>query len=147
MNEEKQESWAINEGNLENGLPFVLRFREDLPDEREIERLNRLIVISWFFESADGTGMPQESDLQQMEEFEDLMDEALVEKGTARLMTVFTGEGIREWQFYTDDEEFFIEKFNEAMAGKPALPLEIEALEDENWDAYKDYTGLGIEEE
>jgi|SRR5215213_4674308 len=147
MNEEKQESWAINEGSLENGLPFILRFREDLPDDKEIERLNRLIVISWFFESADGTGMPKEADLQQMEDFEDLMDEALVEKGTARLMTVFTGEGIREWQFYTDDEEFFIEKFNEAMAGKPVLPLEIEALEDENWDAYKDYTGLGIEEE
>ena len=146
MNEEKQESWVVEEGELENGLPFNLRFREDLPDEREIKKLNTLIVVSWFFESENGTGMPKDEELQRMEDFENLMDDELVEKGTARLMTVFTGEGIREWQFYTDDEEFFMEKFNQAMNGKPVLPLEIEALEDENWDAYKDYVGLGIEE-
>jgi hypothetical protein len=146
MNEEKQEKWAVKEGNLDNGMPFILRFREDLPPERELKRLNILIVISWFFESEDGTGMPQDEDLQKMEDFENLMDDELVEKGTARLMTIFTGEGIREWQFYTDDEEFFMEKFNEAMANRPVLPLEIEALEDENWDAYKDYTGNEIKE-
>ena len=147
MNEEKKESWVVDEGELENGLPFILRFREDLPDERELKKLNTLIVISWLFETENGTGMPTDEVLNQMEDFENLLDDALVEKGTARLMTVFTGEGVREWQFYTDDEEFFMRKFNEAMADKPVLPLEIEALEDENWDAYKDYTGLGIEEE
>jgi hypothetical protein len=140
MNEEKQETWASDEGELENGLPFTLRYREDLPDEREIKKLNTLIVVSWLFEAADGTGLPTDEVLDQMEDFENLLDDALVEKGTARLMTVFTGEGVREWQFYTDDEEFFIRKFNEAMEGRPVLPLEIEAFEDENWDAYKNYT-------
>src|SRR5215203_609338 len=146
MNEEKQESWMQDEGELENGLPYTLRFREDLPDEKEIKKLATLVVISWLFDSADGTGMPTDEVLDQMEDFENLIDEALVEKGTARLMTVFTGEGVREWQFYTDDEEFFMRKFNEAMGGKPVLPLDIEAFEDENWDAYKDYTELGIPE-
>jgi hypothetical protein len=145
MDEEKKESWLLDEGELENGLPYTLRFREDLPDEREIKKLNTLIVISWLFESADGTGMPNDEALNQMEDFENLIDDALVEKGTARLMTVFTGEGVREWQFYTDDEEFFMRKFNEAMDGKPVLPLEIDAYEDENWDSYKDYTGIEIE--
>ena len=146
MNEENKESWVLDEGELENGLPYTLRFREDLPEEKELKRLNRLIVISWAFESADGNGMPNGEIENQMEDFENLLDEALVEKGTARLMTVFTGEGVREWQFYTDDEEFFIRKFNEAMDGKPVLPLEIEAFEDENWDGYKDYTELSIPE-
>ncbi|HEY8562740.1 MAG TPA: DUF695 domain-containing protein [Pyrinomonadaceae bacterium] len=146
MNEENQEKWAMDEGELENGLPYTLRFREDLPDEENRKKMKTLIVVSWLFESADGNGMPPEEIEDQMDDFEDLLDEALVEKGTARLMTVFTGEGIREWQFYTDDEEFFIRKFNESMEGRPVLPLEIEAFEDENWDGYKDYTELSIPE-
>jgi hypothetical protein len=146
MNEEIQEKWTVDDGNLENGLPFTIRFREDLPEEKEIKKLRMLVVISWSFESADGNGMPNEEELDQMENFENLIDEALVEKGTARLMTVFTGEGVREWQFYTDDEEFFMKKFNAAMEGREILPLDIEVFEDENWEAYKNYTGLGIEE-
>ena len=145
MSEEKQEIWVSEEGALENGLPFTIRFREDLPEKSELKRLNTLIVISWLFESLDGTGMPADEIEDQMEAFENLLDDALVDKGTARLVTVFTGEGLREWQFYTDDEEFFIRKFNEAMEGQPVLPLEIEALEDENWDSYKDYTGIELD--
>jgi len=145
MSEEIEESWSIDEGELENGLPFTIRFREDLPDKNAIRKLKTLIVISWLYDSADGTGMPNEEVLNQMEDFENLIDEAIVEKGTARLMTVFTGEGVREWQFYTDDEEFFIRKFNEALEGKPVLPLDLEALEDENWEAYTDYTGIEID--
>lgn len=146
MTEDKQESWALEEGESENGLPFTIRFREDLPTGSEIEKLNTLIVISWLYESADGTGLPTGEMLDRMEDFENLIDEALVEKGTARLVTVYTGEGVREWQFYTDDEEFFLRKFNEAMEGKPVLPLEVEAFEDENWDAFTDYTGIEIEQ-
>ena len=145
MSEEIEESWSIDEGETENGLPFTIRFREDLPDKNAIRKLKTLIVISWLYDSADGTGMPNEEVLNQMEDFENLIDEAIVEKGTARLMTVFTGEGVREWQFYTDDEEFFIRKFNEALEGKPVLPLDLEALEDENWEAYTDFTGIEID--
>ena len=58
MDEETQESWAISKGNLDTGLQFILRFREDLPDEREQKRLKILIVVSWEFDSEDGTGMP-----------------------------------------------------------------------------------------
>ena len=146
MNEEKGESWVMDEGELDNGLPFTLRFREDLPDEGDLKKLTTLIVVSWVYDSENGTGMPTDEELNRMEAFENLMDDALVEKGTARLMTVFTGEGIREWQFYTDDEDFFMEKFNEALNEQPVLPLEIDAFEDENWDAYNDLTGLGIQE-
>jgi hypothetical protein len=146
MDDKNQERWGEKRGALDNGLPFSVRFREDLPDEREIKKLSTLIVVSWLLESADGNGLPNEDELDEMEFFENLMDEALVEKGTARLMTVFTGEGVREWQFYTDDEEFFMRKFNEAMEGKPVLPIEIEAFEDENWDAYRDFAGTGSDE-
>ena len=146
MNEETQEKWSIDGGKLENGLPFTIRFREDLPDEKAIKKLRMLVVVSWSFESADGNGMPNDEEINLMENFEDLIDESLVDKGTGRLMTVFTGEGVREWQFYTDDEEFFMQKFNEALEGAEIFPLDIEVFEDENWEAYKNYTGIGIEE-
>lgn len=146
MNEKKEERWAIAEGTVENGLPYIIRFREDLPNEETRKKLSTLIIVSWVFEFDDGSGMPTSEIAGQMEDFEDLIDEALIEKGTARLMTVFTGDGLREWQFYTDDDEFFMQKFNEVLEGKPVLPLEIESFVDENWDAYNEYIGLITEE-
>lgn len=144
MSEETRESWVLAKGESESELPVYVRYREDLPDEDEFKKLNTLMLISWDFESLDGTGYPSDKDYARMEDFENLMDEFLVETGVARLMAVFTGEGVREWLFYTADEEVFMLKFNEALAGKPVLPLEIEAYEDENWDAYEDYIGVGI---
>lgn len=146
MSEEIQERWATSEGLLENGLPCLIRYREDLPGENEKKKLSTLVVISWGYESEDGTGMPQEDELNQMEDFENLLDDALVEKGVARLMTVFTGDGVREWQFYTDDVEYFMKKFNEAFSGDEELPIEIDAFDDKNWDAYKDYVKSDPEE-
>ncbi len=146
MTGENEEIWVARECRLENGLPVFTRFCRDLPVESKLKKLNILIVVSWQYESEDETGLPSDEVLDQMEEFENVMDESLVDKGTARLMTVFTGEGLREWQFYTDDAEIFMRKFNEALKGKRVLPLEIEALEDENWDAYKDFTEIGKDE-
>jgi hypothetical protein len=145
MSEKNQEErWALVEGELENGLPYSVRFREDLPVAEEISKLKTLIIVSWVYESADESGLPAEEEENLMEEFENLMDEALVEKDIARLMTVFTGDGVREWQFYTRDDEVFLFELNEKLAGRPILPLEIDAYEDENWDGYKDYTGIEV---
>lgn len=144
MRKKDEEKWAARKGALDNGMPFDIRFREDLPRESEIEKLNTLIIVSWIYESDNGNGMPPEDILEEMDEFENLMDEAMVEKGAARLMTVFTGDGIREWQFYTEDEDIFMRKFNAAMVGQPVLPLEIEAFEDAGWDAYQDLIKLGV---
>lgn len=143
MKVEVEETWVARECLLDSGLPIYTRFRENLPAESEIKKFKLLIVVSWHYQSDDETGLPNEEILDQMDDFENVMDDALVEKGTARLMTVFTGKGVREWQFYTDDSQNFMRKFNEALKGKPALPLEVEAFEDENWDAYKDFTEIG----
>jgi Family of unknown function (DUF695). len=145
MSEEIQEErWKASEGALENGLPFTLRFREDLPGESVMKRLSTLMVVSWTFDSPDDRGMPSEEELDRMERFEALTDEHLVERGVARLMTVFTGDGVREWQFYTADPEIFMEKLNAALKNEPVMPLDIEAFDDENWDGYKDYTNPGL---
>lgn len=138
MVEETPENWTVSRGQLENGLPYTVRFREDLPEKNEITKLNTLVVVTWLFEP-ENDGMPGENELNRMERFENLMDEDLVEPGIARLMTVFTGDGVREWQFYTADEEIFMQELNETLADEPILPLEFEAFEDQTWDAYYDY--------
>jgi hypothetical protein len=144
MSEETRESWVLAKGESEDGLPVYIRYREDLPDEDEFKKLKTLMLITWAFESPDGSGYPPEDDADVMEDFENLMDESLVETGVARLMIVFNGEGVRKWFFYTAEQEIFMLRLNEALAGEPVLPLEIEVYEDENWDAYEDYTGIGI---
>ena len=146
MNVEKnEESWIISEGESENGKLSVIRLREDLPTESEQAKLTNLVLITWNYQPKDESGMPSEKDAEKMERFEDLMDAGVVETGFGRLMTVFTGEGLKEWQFYTGDEEVFMQKLNETLGGEEVLPLEIEVFEDENWDGYDDYRKLVVE--
>lgn len=143
MNVEKnEESWIISEGESENGKLSVIRLREDLPPDTVRAKLKNLVLITWNYEPVDESGMPSQEDTEKMERFEDLMDAGVVETGFGRLMTVFTGEGLKEWQFYTGDEEVFMQKLNETLAGEEVLPLEIEVFEDENWDGYQDYRNL-----
>ncbi len=143
MSEEKhEESWIISEGETLDGLPNIIRLREDLPGESEMRRLKTLVLITWAYESEDGTGLPSEVNVEKMERLEDLMDEGLVEKGFGRLMTVYTGEGVKEWQLYTDDIEAFIQQFNEMLKNEEVFPLEIDVYEDEGWEGYRDYRDL-----
>lgn len=104
-----------------------------------MQRLKVLVIISWKYVTENGSGMPNEDELNKMENFENLMDAGVVEPGFARLMTVFTGDGVREWLFYTENEDVFLLKLNESLGYEEILPININAYDDENWDAYQDY--------
>ena len=47
-----------------------------------------------------------------------------------------TGDGLREWGFYTLSLHIFQRKLNEALAPFPLLPLQFDAEEDPEWESY-----------
>lgn len=129
--------WTLAEGELENGKPFILRFREFYPTEVEQNKYCFLIEITWQYEITE-SGMPSETLHEKMFDFEDILDEEIESKGICLLMTSITGGGKKIWHFYSTDADLFINKLNEVLRDKEVLPLKIEIYEDEKWNAYKE---------
>lgn len=73
-----------------------------------------------------------------MEEVTDVLQDCFDRDPVAVLTGIYTGDGQRNWVFYTRSLHIFQRKFNEALAPFPALPLEFEAEEDPDWQEYRE---------
>ncbi len=49
---------------------------------------------------------------------------------------IYTGDGRRDWVFYTKNLKIFSLVFNKALESLPVMPLLIEAEEDAGWEEY-----------
>ena len=88
--------------------------------------------------TGDSKGLPSYTDSKVMEEVTDAMNENLDRDPVAVLTGIYTGDGQRNWVFYTRSLHIFQRKFNEIMAPFPALPLQFEAEEDPDWQEYRE---------
>jgi len=84
-------------------------------------------------------------DHQRMNQMEDMLESVIKEDGFATLALVSTGEGLREWTYYTKSEAEFVARLNYALAGIPAFPIEIHMACDPNWAVYEQFKG-GVKE-
>ena len=51
---------------------------------------------------------------------------------------IYTGDGRRDWIFYTKNLKIFSVVFNKALEPLDQMPLEIEAEEDGDWSEYRE---------
>ena len=54
------------------------------------------------------------------------------------LTGIYTGDGTRDWIFYTRSLFIFQKLLNRALSSLPELPLRIDAAEDPDWEEYLD---------
>jgi hypothetical protein len=135
-----ESAWSLAEGVLENGNPFLLKFRDYFPSEEKQLKYCFLIEITWRYENSGG-GMPDEITLDKMHDFEVLVDDGIGVEEYSLLMSSITGDNKKFWHFYTFDSDLFLDKLNEVLIGYEILPLEIEIFQDEEWNAYKELVG------
>jgi hypothetical protein len=62
--------------------------------------------------------------------FEDALGPVLEQERFATLALVSTGENLREWIYYAKSEARFVARFEYALAGMPAFPIEIHVAQD-----------------
>ena len=86
----------------------------------------------------DDKGLPVFADSKVMEEVTDALNESFDRDPVAVMTGIYTGDGQRNWVFYTRSLHIFQRKFNEVMAPFPALPLQFEAEEDPDWQEYRE---------
>ena len=118
-----------------NGHVIVYRFIKDFAPGFEQSAMPTRFTFVWRYESS--TGMPSPSERESMDRMEDLVSSRLVPTGTAALVLVSTGEGVRRWIYYAKSEEAFASQLKLALAQAPRFPVELHVAEDREWSSYK----------
>jgi Family of unknown function (DUF695) len=82
------------------------------------------------------TGMPEKDEYGRMQELEEAI-QAKMEKTVCILTTTRTGNGLREWDYYTKSQEDFAAALKQTLSGKPQYPIAIRYYEEPNWESFR----------
>jgi hypothetical protein len=120
--------------NPETGQVAVFRARFAKPARPDLASLVWAIVIQWPY---DGNQMPPAEVNAAQQSFEQAVD-PLASSTHSELVHVSTGMGMKEWIFYARTREQFMDELNQLLSGHPRYPLDVEFLEDPNWEVWED---------
>lgn len=121
------------EGN--GGKTVIVSGRDCIDKFRESGKYIYRIDVTWRY-NALPSGMPEDADADTMEKATDALQTAFSKDKVAVMTGIYTGDGRRDWVFYTKNLRIFSLVFNKALEEVDAMPLEIEASEDPSWEEY-----------
>ena len=131
----EEDQWVLAQA-LENDKLMIFRFRDNVPDGVEIKDYPYLISILWEYETDNPNGMPSSDIYEKQIALDDALD-VIDNKGAGMLMVSITGKGRKEWIWYINDPEVWIQKFHNCLVGHPVYPLQLEQSLDASWEAWK----------
>lgn len=126
--------WFRAEGGSEDA-PRMIRARQDILGLLPAPSLTTRVVVTWACRAPLNVGLPSASDYDEINDFEDSLVN-FVQEG-AVLAFVFTTSGVVEYNFYTSDSDWFVERLNKALSDKPSVPIELAAKDDPDWTEYR----------
>lgn len=133
--------WTAPTEAQDSGRLVMVTGRRDIDTFRANPKFNIRIEVSWPYE-ADKSGMPDEATAQLMEKATDALKEVLRKDPVAVMTGIYTGDGRRDWVFYTLSTRIFQNKLNQALADLPLLPLEVRAENDPDWEEYSEMRAI-----
>jgi hypothetical protein len=129
------DSWRIEIAEAD-GQPLIVRIRNQLPTYACRDKFPHLLGVSWKYDSPNAQGMPTEEDLERMCQLEDLLVDALENAQQAFMTVVITGTGVREWQWYAQNQIDVMELVNETLGELEPFPVQFMCEDDPTWIAY-----------
>ncbi len=130
------EEWVSFPADADSGRTVIVTLREEIDSFRDSGKFIYRIDVHWDY-SAKPDGMPDDEGARVLEEATDSLLAAF-KKGPVGVMTgIYTGDGRRDWVFYTRSLPIFQKVFNRGLESiDRTLPLLIEAEEDADWEEY-----------
>lgn len=119
----------------ESGKKIIITGRDDVDSFRTSGKYPFRLDVSWDYTPLPD-GMPSDSDARLMEEITECLLSETRKDPAAILTGIYTGDGRRDWIFYTRSLYIFRNILNRALQSLPTLPLNIEAAEDPDWEEY-----------
>lgn len=129
------DKWWSYPAEGDNGKTVIVSGRDNIDKFRDSGKYNYRINVSWKYNSLPD-GLPEEGDAELMEQATDALQSALSKDKVAVMTGIYTGDGRRDWVFYTKNLHIFSNVFNRALEPLDTMPLEIEAEEDAAWEEY-----------
>jgi len=129
--------WWTAPAEGENGSLILVTGRRAMQNVIETGLYRYRVEVSWPYQG-DDKGLPLYADSKVMEEVTDALNDCFDHDPVAVMTGIYTGDGQRDWVFYTRSLQIFQRKFNETLAPFPTLPLEFEAEEDSDWQEYRE---------
>lgn len=132
-----KERWWTAPTESESGATILVTGRDYMDEIIEKGKYIYRITVSWDYNRLPN-GMPEDGDARQMEKATDALQEAFKKDKVAYMTGIYTGDGRRDWVFYTKNLNIFNKIFNMALSDLDQMPLVIEAEEDRDWEEYKE---------
>lgn len=131
------ERWWTYPAQAENGKTVMVTGRDGLGDVIASGKYIYRVTVSWDYYALPD-GMPDAESAESLEKVTDALTEAFKKDKVAYMTGIYTGDGKRDWVFYTKNLKVFSFVFNKALSELPLLPLVIEAEEDKDWAEYSE---------
>jgi Family of unknown function (DUF695) len=129
----KDDSWSLGKLSM-NDQEIFIRMRNALPSVPDRELCPNLVLVSWTY-STGPSGLPTAETAQLVQDFENAIESGLEAKGLGVLAACITGNGRKEWRYYTSDKEGFMASFNSTLKSHPAYPIRLQLFADPQWNA------------
>jgi hypothetical protein len=127
--------WWTAPAEGEDGKLILVTGRRNMDNVIASGLFNYRVEITWSYEP-DDKGMPDAATSSLMEKVRDALDATFDPDPVAINTGIYTGDGERNWIFYSRSLPIFQRKFNEALSTFEVLPLSIHVEEDPHWKEY-----------
>ncbi len=132
-----KERWWSAPTEADNGRTVIVTGRDYMDEVMAGGKYIYRVMVSWEYDALP-SGMPDDKDARMMEKATDALMEEFNKDKVAYLTGIYTGDGRRDWVFYTSNLNIFGKVFNRALAPLDQMPLLIEAEEDPDWLEYSE---------
>lgn len=129
------DKWWSYPAEGESGKTVIVTGRDMIDDFRNSGKYIYRIDVTWNYVSKPD-GMPEDEDAQLMDEATEALKDAFKKDKVAVVTGIYTGDGKRDWVFYTKNLKIFSIVFNKALEALPTIPIVIDAEEDADWEEY-----------
>lgn len=137
---DKSEWWTAPTES-ETGNLIMVTGRRDVDAFKNNPRFNIRVEVTWKY-IGDKNGMPDVATSTLMEQVQDALTSVIAKDPVAIMTGIYTGDGERNWVFYTLSTNIFGKKINEALQAFDLLPLTIYCENDSDWNEYQEMKSL-----
>ena len=132
----ESDDWAIMQGEF-NGRPMFARFNTSFRDATDQADYGVQIDVAIPLNAPDPNGLPQHTELEQLNEIEDLVVERA--RGRAVFVGVFTTSNVRQLVLYSTASDW-VEWFHHGLeSAVSSHSVQCRATRDPDWKAYNNF--------
>jgi len=137
--------WGLSVAETDEG-PMVLKINSGYKDLMGHPDYSYQIGVAVPLNNPNDAGMHDEEEGEQVAEIEEKLVEALEHDKLALYVFAQTSSGAKEWVFYTGNPEEVETRIANVRKQVSTHTLQNIAQEDPDWETYKDFTGVGLDE-